>query len=185
MPDGVHVALADAELLLGRTAEARREAVEVGRMVARSAGAPARSRTRPVLLHAALLQADGQVAPALDSLQRFLTAAGYKPGARPAPWLVSVLLRASACALSTGDPARALALARDARVAATVDSLAATRSAYVGEGFAAEAHALKAQGETSGARESARRALGPLISGYGQGHPAVEAHDRWLAELKP
>ena len=180
-----HVALADAELQSGRTEDARREAVQVAKLVKQAAGGPPRGRARPALLDAAMLQAGGQNAQALDSLQRFLTAAGYKPGARAEGWLALILVRASAYALATGDHARALAFARDARAAAGVDALAGKQSAFVGEALAAEARALQAQGNTSGARELATKALGPLRYGYGDGHPAVAAHERWITEIRP
>ncbi len=179
------VALADAELQSGRTAEARREAALVARSVAQMAGAPPRARVRPALLDAAMLQAGGQHAQALDSLQRFLTLAGYKSGTKAEGWLAPLLLRASACALATGDHARASTFARDARAAASVDALASTQSAFIGEALAAEARALRAQGDTSGAQELGTKALGPLRYGYGEGHPAVASMVRWIAELKP
>ncbi len=175
------VALADAELQSGRTADAQREAAQVAKIVAGMAGAPARARARPALLGAAMLHAGGQDAQARDSLQRFLTAAGYTPGAKAEGWLAPVLLRASALALAGGDNARALAFAQDARAAASVDALAGTQSAFVGEAFAAEARAMGAQGNTRGARELATKALGPLRYGYGDGHPAITALERWIA----
>jgi hypothetical protein len=171
-----HVALAEAELQSGHTDVARREAT----MVARTVGGPPRARVRPALLDVAILQAGGQHAQALDSLQRFLAAAGYKPGARAQGWLAPLLVRASACALATGDQARAATFARDARAAASVDALAGAQSAYVGDALAAEARALRAQGDSSGARELATKALGPLKHGYGDGHPAVAALARSL-----
>ncbi len=179
------VALADAELQSGRTAVARREAAVVATSVAQMAGAPPRGRVRPALLDAAILQAEGQNAQALDSLQRFLTSVGYKPGTKAEGWLAPLLLRASACALATGDHAGASAFARDARAAASVDVLAGTQSAFVGEALAAEARALWAQGNPSAAQELAMKALGPLRYGYGDGHPAVAALVRWIADIKP
>ena len=179
------VALADAELQSGHAVEAQREAAQLARIVARGAGAPPRARARLALLDAAMLQAGGQPAQALDSLQRFLTSAGYKPSTRTEGWLAPVLLRASACALAIGDHARATAFARDARAAASVDALAGTQSAFVGEALAAEARALRAQGDTRGARDLATKALAPLRYGYGDGHPAVAALERWIAGLTP
>jgi tRNA A-37 threonylcarbamoyl transferase component Bud32/tetratricopeptide (TPR) repeat protein len=177
------VALAGAELQAGDTAAAQREALRVATIVTRMAGSPPRVRVRAVLLDAAMLQAGQRNAQALDSLQRFLTSAGYKPGAKSAVWLAPVLLRASACALATGDHTKAAALAQDARAAAGLDELAATRSAFVGEAFAAEARALQAQGNRSRARALATQAIGPLTYGYGEGHPVVAAHGKWVAEL--
>ncbi len=179
------IALADAELQSGHAAEAQREAAQVAKMVARAAGGPARGRARPALLDAAMLQAGGQAAQALDSLQRFLTSAGYKPSTRAEGWLAPVLLRASAYALATGDHARATAFARDARAAASVDELAGTQSAFVGEALAAEARAVSAKGDATGARDLATKALVPMRYGYGDGHPAVASLTRWIAGLKP
>ena len=181
----VRVARADAELQSGHAAEAQREAAQVARIVARLAGAPPRARATPALLDAAMLQAGGQATPALDSLQRFVTSAGYKPGTKAEGWLAPVLLRASEYALATGDHGRAAVFARDARAAARVDALSATQSAIVGEALAAEARALRAQGDTRGARDLATKALGPLRYGYGDRHPAVAALERWIAGLQP
>ncbi|MBC7841383.1 MAG: serine/threonine protein kinase [Gemmatimonadaceae bacterium] len=181
----VRVALADAELQGGHAAEARREAASVARMVAQAGAGPPRARARPALLDAALLQAGGQNAQALDSLQRFLSSAGYKSGVRSEAWLAPLLLRASACALATGDNARAAAFARDAGAAASVDVLAAMQSAIVGEALSAEARALKGQGNVQGARDLASKALVRMRYGYGDGHPAVASLSRWVAELRP
>ena len=174
----------DAELQSGDAVALRRDAAQVSTIVAQMAGAPPRARTRVVMLDAAMLLADGKTALALDSLQRFLTSAGYTPGRKTEGWQAPLLLRASACALATGDPARAASFARDARSSASVDALAGTQSAFVGEALAAEALALQAQGNTSGARELATRALGPLRYGYGDGHSKVTALLRWIGELK-
>ena len=179
------VALADAELKSGRTGDASRETALVAKSAAQMAGAPPRARARVTLLDATRMQASGQHAQALDSLQRFVASAGYKPGAKSESWLAPLLLRASASALATGDNARAAAFARDARTAASVDALTATQSAFVGDAQAAEARALSAQGNTSAARALATQALAPLKYGYGDGHPAVTALVRWIAALKP
>ena len=172
------VALAEAELQSGDTAAARAEAARVAALVSQMGGGPPRARARPVLLDASLLQARGQHAQALDSLQRFLASVGYKPGTKGDVWLAPVLLRASVTALAVGDQARASAFARDARAAASVDALAESRSAFVGEALGAEARALRAQGDASGARARAAQALGPMKYGYGDGHPAVLALGR-------
>ncbi len=178
------IALADAELRTGNLAAARREAALVAQGASQMAAAPPRARARAALLGAAMLHAEGQNAQALDSLQRFLSAAGYKPGVR-GEGLTPMLIRASAYALAAGDNARAAVFARDAKVAASVDTLAVSRSAFVGEALAAEARAMQAQGNTSGARDLGTKALVPLRYGYGDGHPVVAAAQRWLAELKP
>ena len=177
-------ALADVALQSNRADDARREAEQVMRLAAGMADGAPRTRARVAVLNAAMLQAGGQFVQALDSLQRFLTSAGYKPGTRADVWLAPVLLRASAFALSAGDHARATTFARDARSAASVDSLAGTHSAFVGEAFVAEARASNASGNVSGARDLATKALGPLRYGYGSGHPSVAAVERWIAELK-
>jgi len=175
-----HVALAEAMLRSGRVADALRVTKAFASMIAQAPPRP-RSRVQPVLLHGALLNATGQTALALDSLQRFLRSVGYTPSAHGESWISPVLVRASEYALATGDPRLAATLAHDAGEAASLDSLALAQSAFVGTAFAAEARAMLALGDTTGAVGLASRSLRPLRYGYGATHPRVVALEQWIA----
>jgi hypothetical protein len=67
-------------------------------------------------------------------------------------------------------------LARAAHEIASVDSMAMSQSALVGESATLLARVLGAKGDTAGARQWAQRAVRPLTYGYGALHPkTVEA----------
>ena len=61
-------------------------------------------------------------------------------------------------------------IARLARTAAAIDSLALTRSALAGRAELLSAQALRARRDSTGAREAARRAITALANGYGPEH---------------
>jgi serine/threonine-protein kinase len=82
-----------------------------------------------------------------------------------------VLLLAAETALASGMADSALRLAREALAIATVDSLATTRSARVGEARLIEGEALAALGETTGARTALMAASRALAYGAGPDHP--------------
>jgi tetratricopeptide (TPR) repeat protein len=94
------------------------------------------------------------------------------------------LILAAETALASGDPAAALAYARDARTIAARDSLTETRSAYVGEARVVEARALLAQGDTAAARASLERAIPALRHGVGAAHPRTREGEALLASLR-
>ncbi len=174
------VALGEAMLRSGRVADARRVSTALTPMLAQMPPRP-RSRMQPVLLHGALLSATGQTALALDSVQRFLSASGYTPSKRNESWMSPLLVQASEYALATNNARVAATLAHDAGEAASIDSLAVTQSAFVGRAFAAEARAVLALGDTTGAVGLAQRSLRPLRYGYGAAHPRVAALEQWIA----
>jgi len=174
------VALGEAVLRAGRVDDALRMNTALAPMIAQMPPRP-RSLMQPVLLHGALLDATGQTALALDSVQRFLRSAGYTPSKRNESWMSPALVRASEYALATSNARLAATLAHDAGEAASVDSLALAQSAFVGNAFAAEARAVLALGDTTGAVALAQRSRRPMRYGYGATHPRVVALEEWIA----
>ena len=69
--------------------------------------------------------------------------------------------------LADGDAQGADSIARLARAAAAIDSLALVRSALVGRAELLRARALRARGDTGNSREAAARAAVALAGGYG------------------
>ena len=177
------VALADATLLSGRVADAERMAAALGPTIAQLPPRP-RARLQPVLLDAALMNAAGKPAAALDSLQRFARSAGWGDTSHVEAWLAPLLIRASSYALATGDAARAATLAHDARGAASIDSLAPKQSAVVGDALVAESRARLALRDTVGASVLVAQSLVPLRYGYGAGHARVTAAEQLLAAIR-
>ena len=127
------------------------------------------------MLSASLSTAKGNQSTARAALTRALSGAGYVAGAKPASWMAIPLLRASDAALAASDTAAAAQLARDARIAATTDSLSLRQSAVVGDALRAESRAALAGGGVQQAAELAQRSLVPLAAGYGAASPQVAA----------
>jgi eukaryotic-like serine/threonine-protein kinase len=91
-------------------------------------------------------------------------------GARPAPALAMPFVTVAEWRLARGDAKGADSLARLARAAAAVDSLALTRSAYAGRAELVRARAQLALGRLPAAREAINRAVLALSNGYGRGN---------------
>ena len=98
---------------------------------------------------------------ALEDSLRAISADGLRPA------LALPLLTAAEWRLEDGDAAAADSLAALARTAAAVDSLALTRSGWVGRAEMIRARARLAVGDTAGAREAAARALPALENAFG------------------
>ena len=175
--------LAEAYLLTGRVAEARGAAQALRPLLAKLPPPP-RSRAQVAMLDAALLNAGGGAAGALDSLQRYLATAGFTATSRPEGWMSPVLSRASEYALETGDATRAAMLARAALAAAAIDSIAPTQSAYFGDALVAEARAVLAIRDSANARRLAMQALTPLRYAYGAVHARVVATETLIKSLE-
>jgi hypothetical protein len=126
----------------------------------------------PAVLAASLALARGDTVGAGQLAQQVLTAYGFFDG-KDARRLRATALVAAEGALAAGRPADAVDLARRARDIATVDSLAALRSAAVGEALLLEARALVALGDATGAGRAAGRARVALDVGAGTSHPAA------------
>jgi hypothetical protein len=117
-----------------------------------------------------LAQARGEPAVAHEKLLTALRASGYYEH-KPGYGTRSLLALVAGTALELGKPAEALGFARAADSLASEDSLAVTRSAYVGEARLLEARALLATGDSAGARQAIGPALVALTAGAGPDHP--------------
>ncbi|HEY8793658.1 MAG TPA: serine/threonine-protein kinase [Gemmatimonadaceae bacterium] len=134
------------------------------------------------ILDARLALASGDAGAAYAGATNALRSRKYYDGARKTTFRAALLL-ASEAALSWHRSDVALRLARDARRIATLDSLADSRSAYVGEAGLAEGLALIASGDTAAARATLDHALVALRNGAGAGHPAVREVETLLVRL--
>lgn len=165
--------LAQAQLRTGDRAGALRTAAQFREVAARK---PVRSSddqvTDPRMLDALLAASAGDTAQAHSQVLAMLRSNGYFDGRRKKIFRAGLMLAAES-ALTLGQPAEALRYARDARTTATMDSLTATRSAYVGEASLLEARALLALGDRAGARAALARAVVALRTGAGTEHPLV------------
>jgi tetratricopeptide (TPR) repeat protein len=174
---------AQAELRLGRGAAARRTAARFRRVAgARGIRSVDDQVTDPRVLDARLALSAGDTALAHARAVEVLQAVGYFSGARRRVFH-STLILAAETALSLGNGAAALRFARDARLMATGDSLAAVRSACVGEAALVEGRALLALGDTAAARAALVRAVVALRTGAGPRHPRVAEAEAVLAGI--
>ncbi|HVA56402.1 MAG: serine/threonine-protein kinase [Gemmatimonadaceae bacterium] len=130
------------------------------------------------MLEALLARAEGDTAAARAKVVAMLRDNGYFQGHR------RDLMRAGLIvAAEVSPPDSALGYARAALALASVDSLTATRSAYVGEARLVEARALLAAGDTARARASLTQAVMALTAGVGAGHPRTREARALLAGL--
>lgn len=135
------------------------------------------------MLDALLAASDGDEAHAHSQVLALLRSNGYFDGRRKKIFRTALILAAES-ALALGQPAEALRYARDARTTAAVDSLATTRSAYVGEASLVEGRALLALGDRAGARAALGHAVVALRTGAGAEHPRTREAER-LASAAP
>jgi hypothetical protein len=135
------------------------------------------------ILDARIALAAGDFALAYTRATDALRIRGYFEGKRKSVFRAALIL-ASEAALGSHLPDTAIRFARDARTIATLDSLADTRSAYVGEARLAEGRALLARGDTAAARAMLERALVALHAGAGGGHPLARETDSLLSALR-
>jgi hypothetical protein len=176
--------LARAQLALGPVTAARASAARFARIA--RAYAPVKNTDDLVpdttILAGLISLADGHTAAAQASFLAALRSNGYYEGKRKAR-LGPVVLLVSQTALDLGRPAEALEYARAAEATATVDSLAAARSAWVGQAQLLEARALLATGDTTAARRAATAATRGLTAGAGADHPLTVEAEALLASL--
>ena len=125
----------------------------------------------------------GDSAGAHEAFLQTLRSNGYYEGRRKKR-LRPVVILAAETGLSLGKIDEALASAREAQEIAKVDSLADTRSAYVGEARLIEGRALLARGDTAGANAALEKALQGLKTGAGEGHPRTKEAERLLGALR-
>ena len=134
------------------------------------------------ILDARLALASGDSDGAYALTTDVLRARGYYEGSLRANFRAALML-ASTAALGAHRVDSALALARAARASAALDSLAESRSAYVGEARLAEARALLAGGDSAGARAALERGLAALRRGGGPEHPLTGEAEALLAAM--
>jgi serine/threonine-protein kinase len=137
----------------------------------------------PRLLDGLIAQSRGKARASLPEFRAVLDA--YRPieGKNPKR-LRPIVLAAARSALALGDLPQALALAREARAMAALDSLSETRSAFVGEAQVIEARALLASGDTLGARGQLEGAVVALRNGAGPLHPSSREAAEMLEQIR-
>ena len=154
------VALAQLRLDQGRPADAREH-------VARLVTGPRGRRATRAMLQARLRHAEGDTRGAVALLEGELATILGEPGAKLSQFALP-LVTAGDWRLAAGDARGADSLARLARNAAALDSLALSRSAHAGRAELLLARALRARGDVPAAREAARRAEVAMANGYGR-----------------
>jgi hypothetical protein len=167
IPMWAPAAMTQLRLDQGRVADARREIVHL------PAGTHAR-RVTAAFLAARLRWQEGDSVAALTMLEDSIRTLSGSGPALPDD-LAQPLTTAADWRLATGNPRAADSLAALARSAAAIDSLALTRSGLLGRAELVRARALRAEGNDTGAREAASRALVALTNGFG-------ADNRWTGE---
>jgi hypothetical protein len=160
-----------------RIAEARRS------LAALPSGTLVR-RVNRAWLTARVRHAEGDVRGASAMLEDSLRAIATNP-AKPPPSLAMPFVTAAEWRLLAGDARGADSLARLARAAGAMDSLALARSAYVGRAELVRARAFVALGDRGEARRAADRALVALGNGYGPEHPFTRAGKALRDSLPP
>jgi serine/threonine-protein kinase len=172
--------LAEAEIGAGDLAAARRT---MARFRPISTNPKLRSSDDEVvdyrMLEALLARATGDTATAHARVVEMLRANGYFDGGRRQVMRAALILAAE-----TSPPDSALGFARAALRLAALDSLAETRSAYVGEARLVEGRALLAAGDTDAARASLGRAITALSAGAGGDHPRTREARALFASLQ-
>jgi hypothetical protein len=123
-------------------------------------------RAVAAVLRGRLRRADGDPAGASALLEGELAALLADSGPRLTHFALP-LVTAGEWRLVRGDFAGADSLARLARSAAAIDSVALERSALAGRAELLRARALRAQGQLSDARAAAQRGFLALANGYG------------------
>ncbi len=176
--------LARSEIQLGRLADARRTTERFRTLLAKLPRIKSTDDQIPDgrLLDGALAWASGEKVAAYKALKDALEGNGYAPDQHRKRLRPAVIQTAEA-ALALGKADEALSLARDARATATLDSLAETRSAFVGEARLLEGRALLAKGDTAGARTALQAAVVALKFGAGPSHPRTSEALDLLASL--
>jgi hypothetical protein len=126
-------------------------------------------RATAAMLRARLRYAEGDKRGAAASLEGELGAL-LSDGKQSLTLFALPLVTAGEWRLASGDAPGADSLARLARTAAAIDSIALMRSGLAGQAELLLARALRARGQTVDARRSAERAVTALANGYGRGN---------------
>jgi hypothetical protein len=149
----------------GRLPEARAD-------IAQLPGGLRGRRATAAMLRAMLRRAEGDQRAALTLLEGELGAL-YRESPKTQPLFTPPLLTLGEWRLAAGDARGADSIARLAKNAAAIDSLALSGSALVGRAELLLGQALRAEGNMPAAREAAQRASIALSNGYGE-------RDRWV-----
>jgi eukaryotic-like serine/threonine-protein kinase len=164
MGNWLPVLLAQVRTAQGRLADARAAAAKI------PGDRPGRRATTAVV-NAMLERAAGNSAKAAQMLERELTAL-YVEFPKTQPLYTLPLVTAGEWRLAAGDARGADSLAQLGWRAAVTDSLAPTRSGLAGRADLLRGQALRALGDSAGARITIERAVLSLANGYG-------ATNRW------
>jgi hypothetical protein len=154
--------LADLRLEQSRLAEAR---VAVGQIPDERRG----QRATAAMLRARMRRAEGDARGASALVEGEL-AKLLSDGKSSLTLFALPLITAGEWRLDAGDASGADSLARLARTAAAIDSVALSRSAFAGRAELLSARALRARGKAGDARAAAQRAVTALANGYGSQH---------------
>ena len=173
-----------AQIQLGKFAAARASA---SRLEAIEKRQPIRSVDDQItdsrIIRARLAIVRGDTSSARSDVEDALRDQGYFDGKRRRVYQAALVLAAEA-ALGAREPTAALRYARDARDVATLDSMTASRDAFVGEAQLVEARVLLATGDTVRARQALDSATAELRAGAGERHPRTIEAARLLASLR-
>jgi hypothetical protein len=159
--------LAELRMEQSRLPEAR---VAVSQLPADRRG----QRAVAAMLRARFRRAEGD-APGASTLLEKEMGVLWNDGQQRLTLFALPLITAGDWRLAAGDAAGADSLARLARTAAAIDSLALSRSALAGRAELLRAQALRARGDAKGAQEAATRAVTALAIGYGREHAWTRA----------
>jgi hypothetical protein len=175
--------LAQAELMLDRMSDASRtierfRAISGNKNLAKSDDQVVNVNTLDAL--AAL--AAGDTARGNELIERTLREYGYFSGKRGRSTLHSTLMLAARTAIALHRPDSALMYVRNARAAATKDSLTQMRSARVGETWLLEAKATLLSGNREAARAASARAVVALRNGAGVANPRTREAELLLKQ---
>jgi serine/threonine protein kinase/tetratricopeptide (TPR) repeat protein len=164
---------------LGRVQDAQRA---FGRMLelARQQGRAVQRES--LFVAASIAVAMGDSSRAAADFESVLRLDGYFEGRRTR-FSRAPLLDLARIALGRGQPAEALAFARSLRQISMVDSLAAVRSADVGQADLLAARAFVGMGRPDSATAYAQTALVALTAGAGPANPATHDASELLASL--
>jgi hypothetical protein len=176
--------LAQAQMQLGDVSGAQRTTARFHQMATHfTTWATDDQITDARMLDAMLALAKGDTMGAHALVVQVLRSNGYFNGTRRKIFRAA-LITAAETGLALGHPAEALGYVRDVHAKAAVDSLAETRSAYVGEARLIEARALLASGDTSKARASIALSVIALRNGAGAAHPRTREAELVSAALQ-
>ncbi|MEP6730124.1 MAG: protein kinase [bacterium] len=172
--------LVRAQARLGRVADARKTAAEYGVLRAKL---PKPLEADDEALAAWLTRAAGDSAAAYQHFVNVLKLSGYYDGKRTLQQR-QTLVAAAEIGIGFGKIPDAMHLLGDARAISAFDSLAETRSGYMGDVGLLQGRALLARGDTAAARATLVKARVALMSAAGATHPRTRELDSLVARIR-